>query len=141
VNYIAGIGRGYRKALTAVESGNAYDVEEAIRELNAISHRSYTPGFLTGDLASKSMDFDKRDEFRSEEFTGIVRGYNEETKMAHIEVKGRLDIGQEYRVINPDSEFFYTLEKIDHPKNGVVESAHPGGLDVWINMPTNPGEF
>lgn len=73
VNYIAGIGRGYRKALTAVENGETYDVEAAIKELNAISHRSYTPGFLTGDLAAKSMDFDKRDEYRAEEFTGIVR--------------------------------------------------------------------
>ena len=87
------------------------------------------------------MDFDKRDEYRSEEFIGIVRAYNEETKMAHIEVKGRLDVGQEYRVINPDSEFFYTIESIEHPKKGSVESAHPGDLDVWINMPKNPGEF
>jgi putative protease len=141
VNYLAGVGRGYRKALTAVESGNEYDVEAAIKELNAISHRSYTAGFLTGDLGAKSMDFDKRDEYRAEEFIGIVREYDEEKKMARIEVKGRIDTGTEFRVINPDDEFFYTVDTIEHPKKGGVTEAHPGDLDVWINMPKNPGEF
>ncbi|MDD2487188.1 MAG: U32 family peptidase C-terminal domain-containing protein [Candidatus Gracilibacteria bacterium] len=141
INYLAGVGRAYRQAIDAVEKGEQYDTGELIKELFAISNRGYIPGFITGDVGEKSIYYEKNAELKEEDFVGIVRGYDELTKMAEIEVKNRFDIGQTLRLITPESQFEFVLDKITDMNLNEKESAHGGSFNVRINLPEDPGEY
>ena len=116
VNYLAGMGKAYRPAIDAIEKGETYDVETLSKELFAISNRGYTPGFLVGDPGEKGIYYSKNAEIKEEDFIGMVRGYDDKTKMATIEVKNRFDLGDTLRVISPKISFEITVAKILDPK-------------------------
>lgn len=142
VNYLAGVGRAYRGAIDAVERGEKYDVETLSKELFAISNRGYTPGFLVGDPGANSIYYSKNAEIKEEDFIGMVREYDATTKKARIEVKNRFDLGDTLRVISPTESFEIRIDSIiDDPKRESREAAHGGSFDVWLDMPSNPGEY
>jgi putative protease len=141
VNYLAGVGRAYRPALDAVEWGESYDAVALSREIFAISNRGYTPGFLVGNPEAKGIYFEKNAELKEEDFIGIVRGYNPETRLATVEVKNRFDIGETARVISPETSFEFVIEKIIGPDGSEKEAAHGGSFDVQILLPNPPGDY
>lgn len=141
INYLAGVGRGYREALDAVERWEGYDADMCAQELFAISNRGYTPWFLVGNPWEMGIWFEKNGEIKEEEYLGIVREYNVEKKLAHIEVKNRFDLKERVKIIAPDRTFEYSIETILDPKGNERDSAHGGHFDVWINCPEDPGEW
>ena len=157
VNYLAGVGRAYRPALDAVEKGESYDIAALSDEVFAISNRGYTPGFLVGNPGEKAIYFEKNKDLHEEDPIGIVKGYDEKRKMARIEVKNRIDLGEPLVLISPSQRVNYTLDSIiadpillanpkaedasftEVPENGETrESGHGGHIDLWINVPEKP---
>lgn len=157
VNYLAGVGRAYRPALDAVEKGESYDIAALSDEVFAISNRGYTPGFLVGNPGEKAIYFEKNKDLHEEDPIGIVKGYDEKRKMARIEVKNRIDLGEPLVLISPSQRVNYTLDSIiadpillanpkaedasftKVPENGETrESGHGGHIDLWINVPEKP---
>ena len=160
VNYLAGVGRTYRPALDAVEKGESYDIAALSDEVFAISNRGYTPGFLVGNPGEKAIYFEKNKDLHEEDPIGIVKGYDEKRKMARIEVKNRIDLGEPLVLISPSQRVNYTLNSIiadpillanpkaedasftEVPENGETrESGHGGHIDLWINVPEKPAHY
>lgn len=160
VNYLAGVGRAYRPALDAVEKGESYDIAKLSDEVFAISNRGYTPGFLVGNPGEKAIYFEKNKDLHEEDPIGIVKGYDEKRKMARIEVKNRIDLGEPLVLISPSQRVNYTLDSIiadpillanpkaedasftEVPENGETrESGHGGHIDLWINVPEKPADY
>ncbi len=160
VNYLAGVGRAYRPALDAVEAGQTYDAMTLSEEVFAISNRGYTPGFLVGNPGEKAIYFEKNVDLHEEDPVGIVKGYDEARKMARIEVKNRIDVGDELVLLSPSQRVNFALETIiadpilladvtsdaasfDHvPENGESrEAGHGGHIDLWINVPEKPADY
>lgn len=160
VNYLAGVGRAYRPALDAVEKSESYDIAKLSDEVFAISNRGYTPGFLVGNPGEKAIYFEKNKDLHEEDPIGIVKGYDEKRKMARIEVKNRIDLGEPLVLISPSQRVNYTLDSIiadpillanpkaedasftEVPKNGETrESGHGGHIDLWINVPEKPADY
>ncbi len=160
VNYLAGVGRAYRPALDAVEKGESYDIAALSDEVFAISNRGYTPGFLVGNPGEKAIYFEKNKDLHEEDPIGIVKGYDEKRKMARIEVKNRIDLGEPLVLISPSQRVNYTLDSIiadpillanpkaedasftEVPENGETrESGHGGHIDLWINVPEKPADY
>jgi peptidase U32 len=160
VNYLAGVGRAYRPALDAVEKGESYDIAALSDEVFAISNRGYTPGFLVGNPGEKAIYFEKNKDLHEEDPIGIVKGYDEKRKMARIEVKNRIDLGEPLVLISPSQRVNYTLNSIiadpillanpkaedasftEVPENGETrESGHGGHIDLWINVPEKPADY
>ena len=160
VNYLAGVGRAYRPALDAVEKGESYDIAALSDEVFAISNRGYTPGFLVGNPGEKAIYFEKNKDLHEEDPIGIVKGYDEKRKMARIEVKNRIDLGEPLVLISPSQRVNYTLDSIiadpillanpkaedasftEVPENGEArESGHGGHIDLWINVPEKPAYY
>ena len=160
VNYLAGVGRAYRPALDAVEKGEYYDIAALSDEVFAISNRGYTPGFLVGNPGEKAIYFEKNKDLHEEDPIGIVKGYDEKRKMARIEVKNRIDLGEPLVLISPSQRVNYTLDSIiadpillanpkaedasftEVPENGETrESGHGGHIDLWINVPEKPADY
>ena len=160
VNYLAGVGRAYRPALDAVEKGESYDIAKLSDEVFAISNRGYTPGFLVGNPGEKAIYFEKNKDLHEEDPIGIVKGYDKKRKMARIEVKNRIDLGEPLVLISPSQRVNYTLDSIiadsillanpkaedasftEVPENGETrESGHGGHIDLWINVPEKPADY
>lgn len=160
VNYLAGVGRAYRPAIDAVEKGESYDIAKLSDEVFAISNRGYTPGFLVGNPGEKAIYFEKNKDLHEEDPIGIVKGYDEKRKMARIEVKNRIDLGEPLVLISPSQRVNYTLDSIiadpillanpkaedasftEVPENGETrESGHGGHIDLWINVPEKPADY
>ena len=89
-----------------------------------------------------------------------MKGYDEAKKMARIEVKNRIDVGDTLIILSPSQRISFTLESIiadpillndvksedasydTVPANGESrESGHGGHIDLWINMPEKPAEY
>jgi U32 family peptidase len=158
VNYLAGVGRAYRPALDAVEQGIAYDTMELSKEVFAISNRGYTPGFLVGNPGEKAIYFEKNKELHEEEMAGVVMSYQwldispesipqdiksllEQGKIARIQVKNRIDVGDKLRMISPTQSVEFNLQKIYSLTGEEVSSAHGGHVDVYITVPERPTEY
>lgn len=141
INYLAGVWRAYRKAITAVEAWEEYDAMKLSKELFAISNRWYIPGFIVWDLKEKSIYYDKNSELKEEDFVWIIRDYDENKKMALIQVKNRIDLWQTLRLISPTLDYEFKLEKIIDPTWDLKTEAHGWSFDVWINMEENPWEY
>ncbi len=160
VNYLAGVGRAYRPALDAVEKNMRYDAMKLSEEVFAISNRGYTPGFLVGNPGEKWIYFEKNVDLHEEEPVGIIKWYDEKRKMARIEVKNRIDIGDILILLSPSQRVSFPLDSIiadpilindpkselassdNVPTNGESrEAGHGGHIDLWINMPEKPAEY
>lgn len=64
-----------------------------------------------------------------------------EWKVARIQVKNRIDIGDKLRMISPTQSVEFTLEKIYSLAGEEVTSAHGGHVDVYITVPERPTEY
>lgn len=141
LNYIAGVGRAYRKVLDAIEKGEAYDIDAISAEIFAISNRGYTPGFITGNPNEKGIYFEKNAELHEEDFLWIIRDYDETTKRALVEIKNRFDIGDEVKIIGPNTTNAFTVTEIITTEGETKEQAHGGHIPLWINVPQKPEPF
>ena len=140
INYLAGVGRAYRRAIDAVERGESYDALAYAEDIFAISNRGYTAGFLVGDPREKGIYYEKNREYHEEDFIGIVRERTAEG-LYRIEVKNRFEVGQTLKVVNPDHTTTWTLMDIRTADGESVDVAHGGGRDVYIALPEDMGDF
>lgn len=141
INYLAWVGRAYRPAIDAVERWEDYDSQGLSDELFAISNRGYIPGFVVGDLWENSIYFEKNAELKEEEFVWIIREYDENKKMALIQVKNRFELGQTLRLVSPSDSFEFEVTSIIDSRWEPKDVAHWGSFNVWINIPKNPWEY
>lgn len=161
VNYLASTGKAYREALDAVEKWEKYDTQKLADELFSIANRWYIPGFLAWNPWVNAQFYERNGGFQTKIYLGIVRGYDEEKKLARIEVKNKFDIGEEIEFMSPEGSFYETpteIYKITNVNHGVkstgkttenfveanvekVTSAHGGWYEVWIHAAKNPWVF
>lgn len=59
-------------------------------------------------------------------------------KLARIQVKNRIDVGDNLRLISPTQSVNFVLEKIYSLQGEEAESAHGGHVDVYISVPEKP---
>ena len=156
INYLASVWRAYKKAVEAVEEGRDYDVNELMSELFSIANRGYIPGFLAGNPWANAQFYERNGGFQTELFIWPVREYDEEKKLAKIEVKNVLEVWDTLKIVTPTEVWEQKIEKIykivwtnrsDTEKENIewkleeVEKAHWWSFDIWINMEKNPGEW
>jgi len=62
-------------------------------------------------------------------------------KIARIQVKNRIDIGDKLRMISPTQSVEFKLEKIYSLTGEELQSAHGGSVDVYISIPEPTTEY
>lgn len=127
--YVASIVKAYREALDSYfEDKENYVLDPKHKEiLMKISHRQYEKGFYFG-RKNNSEIFDTTSYIRDYDIVGIVKAYDEETKVATILQKNRVFEGDSVEVLNPNKDYFaFTLEDM-HDETGekidVANKAH-----------------
>jgi putative protease len=147
INYVASVGRAYRKALDCVEAGQPVPVDELAEELFSISNRGYIPGFMAWNPGANAQFYEKNGWFQTMLFAWEPIKYSEETKELKIKVKDRIHKGSKVQIVTPEAiweEEITSIIKTDKEtgeKTENVDIAHPGWVDVWISCSKNPGEF
>jgi putative protease len=141
VYYVAMIARAYRKAIDDMLEGKPFN-REHLRDVFSTSNRGLTVGFINGNPGKGAQEYETgRSKATCYRFSGIVRGYDEETKMMKVEPRNPIKVGMQLEMLKGDQTEIITVDKILNDKLQEVDTIHGGMNACFIPYPENPGEF
>jgi len=116
--YVAAVTRIYRRALDSYrEDPAAYCFREAWwEELQKVSHRPYTTGFLFTENDTPMQTPERADYIQPYDFMGIVM--EADGKRAKIEARNKVHVGDRIEWIGPQSASFESEIQFIHDLNG-----------------------
>ena len=125
--YLATVIRSYRMAIDAYykdPENYKYD-PSLLEEIKKVSHRDFTTGFFYGQANEDSQVYEDNSYIRGYDFVGIVLNYDEETKIATIEQRNRVFVGEEIEIFGPGIKHFdYKIEKMLDDKDREIDVAN-----------------
>ncbi|MBR5949236.1 MAG: U32 family peptidase [Clostridia bacterium] len=118
--YVATVVNAYRMALDGADMSLVMD------ELNRISHRPYTTGFMLDDGA-ELMAEDSGGYIQDYRIAAVVLSYDAEKRLAHIEQRNRFFDGDELSILSPgDVSRSFKVRGITNEAGEAVDGApHP----------------
>lgn len=135
--YVATIVGAYRRAIDAYYADpDSYVFNpEWLTELKKVSHREFTTGFYYNKPTNKDQNYQTSAYTRDYSFIGIVKSYDENTGIAVVEQRNKMNLGDEIEVFGPFKDHFtQKLEVLLDEENQPIESApHPQQI-VKIKM-------
>ena len=104
--YVAAVVKSYRQAVDAyMKDPDNYKFDPKWMEnLNNVSHRQYHTGFYYGQ--NNEQVYEDSGYIRNADIVGIVRAYDEETKIATIEHKNKVLNGDTVEVLRAEGDNF-----------------------------------
>ena len=134
--YVATVIRSYRLILDAIENGT-YTKEMAQRlllEIKKASHRDFTKGFYYKKPDETDQLYNSSSYIRNYDFVGLVLDYDKNTKIATIEQRNRIFVGDEVEIFGPRDGFeTFKIEKM-YDDNDKEISVAPRAKQI-IKMP------
>lgn len=125
--YLATVIRSYRMAIDAYYAdpeNYKYD-PYLLEEIKKVSHRDFTTGFFYGKANENSQVYKYNSYIRGYDFVGIVLDYDKDTKMATIEQRNRVFVGEEIEIFGPGIKHFdYKIEKMFDEKDNEIDVAN-----------------
>lgn len=133
--YVAVTARTYREGLTALKEHNYNQPlkKKLKKELESLTHRDYTTGFMFGD-AKKGEIFKQREPMPGKKYLGYVEAIDKDGT-AKVVVKNKLEVGKDYEAVSPDGiKKFKILEMFDNDREQ-MKVVNPGetGKNVIVN--------
>ena len=127
--YVATVVRSYRMAIDEYfRLGNQYKYkEEWLDEIKKASYRDFTTGFYFNKPTGEDQVYTSSSYIREYDFVGLVLDYDEETKIATIEQRNRMFLGDEIEVFGPNKDYFkQKIENMwDEEGNSIDVAPHP----------------
>lgn len=141
--YVATVVNAYRMAL------DGCDMDAVRNELNQISHRPYTTGFMLGEygrdtFGSELMAPDSGGYIQDFQISAVVLDYDEEKGIAHIEQRNRFFVGEELLILSPkDVGRSFTVTSIVNDAGESMDCApHPcESLYIGCSEAVKPGDI
>lgn len=128
VHYAATVIKVYREAIDAyVADPDNYTVKaEWLDELQKISHRAYTSGFYFNKTTQDDQIYGSSSYEQTSDFVGLVKSYDPITRMAVIEQRNNIKVGQEIEIMQPGKpNFTQTItEMFDMDGNHISAAPH-----------------
>lgn len=142
--YTAVVTSVYRKAIDAYyKDPENYRSDPAwLAELQKVSHREFTTGFYFSKTGKSDQNYKTSSYIREYSFTGLVKEYDAETKMALVEQRNKMCKGEEIEVFGPGTDFFIQkLEVMLNESGDLIDSApHPQQLiKIKMKKPVRTG--
>lgn len=122
--YVAAIVKAYRQAVDAylADKENYEFKEEWMDILMQVSHRQYSTGFYFGE--NNKQIYENSSYIRNADIVGVVKGYDEDTKIATIEQRNKVLEGDTVQVLSPVGEVYtVTLNELKDQNGEKIESA------------------
>ncbi len=135
--YVATVIRSYRMAIDEYyRDPENYKYDESwLNEIKKASYRDFTTGFYFGKPNETGQLYESTSYIRDYDFVGLVLDYDEESKMATIEQRNRIFVGDEIEVFGPSREFFtQKIEKMWNDKGEEIDVAPHAQQLIRIEM-------
>ena len=142
--YLATVIRSYMMAIDAYyrdPENYKYD-PSLLEEIKKVSHRDFTTGFFFGQANENSQVYKDNSYIRGYDFVGIVLDYDEDTKIATIEQRNRVFVGEEIEIFGPGVKHFdYKIEKMLDDKDREIDVANKAKqiFKIKIDQPIKKG--
>lgn len=124
--YVATIIRAYRIAIDKyLEDPDNYVYDEKwLAEVKKVSHRDFTTGFYLDKHANDAQVYSSSSYVRDFDFVGMVLDYDPISKIATIEQRNRMFVGDEIEIFGPGKEYItQTIEKMWNHKGEEIDVA------------------
>ncbi len=132
--YVATVIGAYRRAIDDYYAGREYRSEH-FEEICKVSHRDYYTGFFFGMPEEGAQVFGSNSYIRDWDIVGLVREYDEETKLAKVEQRNRFFKGDEIEVMRPGMENYTqkALVIMDEDKND-IDVANHAAATIYVKL-------
>jgi len=142
--YVATVVSAYRKAIDAftADPENYLFKDEWMKDLKKVSHREFTTGFYFDKPTNKDQNYQTSAYTREYTFTGVVKSYDETTRIATVEQRNKMVIGEDIEIFGPFTDFFtQKLEFMEDEEGNPLNSApHPQQiLRIKTDQPVKQG--
>lgn len=135
--YVATVVSAYRKAIDAylADPENYKFNPEWLEEVSKASHREYTTGFYFNKTTGEDQNYTTSSYVRDYDFVGMVLEYDTETKIAKIEQRNRMIVGDEIEVVSPHQDYFVqTIEAMQNEDRESIRTAPHAQMIVYMKM-------
>ena len=135
--YVASVVRSYRMAIDEYykDPENYVYQEKWLNEIKKASYRDFTTGFFEGKPREDAQVYATSSYIRGYDFLGVVLDYDEESKMATIEQRNRMFVGDEIEVFGPKIEHFnQKIEVMTDDKDNPIDVAPHAQQIIKIKM-------
>lgn len=127
--YVATVIRAYRKAIDEFFrfKKNYVYKEEWLEEIKKASYRDFTTGFYFKKPTGDDQIYENSSYIRKYDFVGLVLDYDKKTKLATVEQRNRIFVGDEIEIFGPNKGFFtQNIEEMWNENGEKIEVApHP----------------
>lgn len=140
--YVATVIRAYRMAIDEyLKDPENYKYDPKwLKEIEKASHRDFTTGFYFGKPTSDAQVYTSSSYIRGYDFVGLILDYDKKNKIATIEQRNRMFIGETIEVFGPGKEYFsQVIEKMwDEEGNEIEVAPHPQQIvKILMKEPVN----
>lgn len=138
--YVAVVTKVYRAAIDCLE-----ETPEKFRdmlpfwqeELETVSHRAYTTGFLAGKPQGQDHRYDTGGYERLYDFVAVVRGYDEGRNMICLEQRNHFGVGETLEFVFPQGEnLSLTVTALYDEKGAAIVKAPHAQMTVYLPYAT-----
>lgn len=134
VYYAALVSRIYRQAIDDMMAGRPFNTA-LLGELDKLANRGYHKGFAAGNPGPEAQNYEfSHSRGREQKFAGIVRDFDSEKKWGLVEVRGRMNAGDEVELISPDGARKTLIQRIQSQKGEDLQTVHPGMGSFWMDL-------
>ncbi|NLM52241.1 MAG: U32 family peptidase [Firmicutes bacterium] len=126
VYYVSLVTRVYRQALDTYWSDPENFVVDPVwrQELEAVSHRPYSTGFLVENPGLEGQVFESTEQISTHEFVGVVQSYDKKTGQAVVEMRNRFAVGEKLEVVGPKTDpREFTVKSLINSAGQAIEEA------------------
>lgn len=127
--YVATVIRAYRMAINEYykDPRNWSFKPEWMEEIRKASHRDFTSGFYFAKPDHNDHIYEKNSYVRKYSFIGIVKKYDDKTKIATIEQRNRFFVGDDIEIMGPSDDIIKMSikEMWDKDNNKIEVAPHP----------------
>ncbi|MDO5653819.1 MAG: U32 family peptidase C-terminal domain-containing protein, partial [Brachymonas sp.] len=132
--YVSRTAQIYRRAIDDAVAGRPFN-PQLITELEGLSNRGYTPGFLERRPAHDYQNYETgSSQTQRSQFVGEVSKTEARDGWLQVDVKNRFAVGDRIEVIHPGGNQIITLAAMQNAQGQDMQVANGSPLQVWLPL-------
>ena len=132
--YVSRTAQIYRRAIDDAVAGRPFN-PALITELEGLSNRGYTPGFLERRPAQDYQNYETgSSQTQRSQFVGEVSRTQARDGWLQVDVKNRFAVGDRMEIIHPSGNQTITLQAMQNLDGQGIQVANGSPLQVWLPL-------
>ncbi len=125
VNYVATITKAYRKAIDDFIAKKQFD-KKLLHEVRSVSNRGFFTGFYYKKPSINDHQLDANRTEGTYDFIGIIKDFDTERKLATVDVKGQIKLGDKIEILTPNKIYIVKIDNLYTSNLKPINIYHPG---------------